>query len=666
MIDDFTQIVYIVIIGDEYKGISTYCGFNVDYFDRLPIFWEIIKFPTNIFEIGKNNQNQLKTRIKLRKAHKIIPLLYETYLQFQPKMPFHCIIYDSKVNTGIPKLHKKWKYSPLFIKYNQISKITYKSFFKHFKPLIESFIDNEACKKINFSYTVTLDSKFDFDLKIFNFTVYGGVPCFDFKRPNEEIKNDIFSINNSIQKILLCDGKKTNGIDLILTSAPFFSKKELEKVISNTPDEKKLLVKKICYQKSFKFDFEDTDDVFLGTRKNEFQLYQFCMGLVFEHYMCPIYQVEPGIQTEIRDAFLALQKVIKSKRFEEANYFYNKIEKYYDYRMLQNLPKNKLARIKIYSDAPIEFFVEPESQLPLLVSSNITKIPMTPGTDFFNQIGLLSDLIFENFNLFENILIIRSYKDSDTIKDDFISALKNIKKDSEINITIKDVSKACEVIETLNKAYTFSIVIFDCHGGIIEGSHGVLSLSAEDFDIWDARDFITYMPPIILFSSCLTNVYNNSAFSVANGFLAAGARATLATTTSVDSKASADYMIRIILRINDYLETLRNISGSKFRLYWSDMVCTVLRTCFVSDVLNFYKIDDNHKNMIYVTLKPKIYSDYKNWYNDLLYYLSNFLKKTETELRNEIKNQCLYFESLKYINLGNADKIIICSNEDVV
>ena len=67
-------------------------------------------------------------------------------------------------------------------------------------------------------------------------------------------------------------------------------------------------------ENAVKINLQDDNNVFLNTRINEFKVYQFCMGIVFEHYMCPIYQIETGLQITTNNGLLQAQKAVTSKK----------------------------------------------------------------------------------------------------------------------------------------------------------------------------------------------------------------------------------------------------------------------------------------------------------------------------------------------------------------
>lgn len=663
MLEDFLQIIYIVVLDEDYRGMTPFCGFNADYSDYLLVFWNIIEFPTNICEVGKNSANQLKTRIKLKRAHKIIPLYYDSYLRSEPEMPFYCVLYNSEKFQSLPKIKKNWKNEPFFIDFKEIKKITYKDFYKHYKKSIDNFFINYKS-----DYKIMLDPPSQFELKFFNTFIFTAVPCYSFNKLNNEIKEQIFQFNEGIQTILKLDGKKSNGIDFILTTAPLFSREELKNVLAKCPDKDRLIIKRLIYQKEFKYNLEDDNNDFLNTRINEFKLYQFCMGLVFEHYMCPIYQIEPGLQISTKNELLQAQKAALSKQTQIAKSFYYDVNLYYDSRIFKNMPYDRIARIKIYSDAPVEYFIDKRFKLPILVSSNITKIPMTPGTDFFNQISLLSD-VYVPFHELTKILVIKSFEDSESnkkIKNVFTDKLTRILKSLTITVTIKNVRTSLDVVELLNSSEDYSIVIFDCHGSIDKGSHGTLVLEEENFDIWEKRNLIKNIPPIVLFSCCLANVYNSSAFSIANGFLVAGVRATLATTTEVTADITADFMTKIILKIDEYAKLINKKKTEGEIIIWSDLMCNIFRALFVSEVLEHFKIKGENKIKISKQIEDLIFNSDLYWYETLILELKRILKIGERDLQEEILDKTIFFESLKYINLGNADKIKIYTDENLL
>lgn len=67
-------IHYLVIIDDTVNGFSPFCGYNHNLFFYKDIFNKILSFPLNIFELGKNWNSIIKTRVKLSQSHIIIPL----------------------------------------------------------------------------------------------------------------------------------------------------------------------------------------------------------------------------------------------------------------------------------------------------------------------------------------------------------------------------------------------------------------------------------------------------------------------------------------------------------------------------------------------------------------------------------------------------------------
>ena len=653
MFDDYTIIYYLVVFKDTNRGESIFCGFNNDYFNLLETFWDIIEYPISIWELDKEEYNIILRRTQLRMSHKIIPLTYESYEKMIPQMPFCCVVYDSVSFPNLPTIVKNWKVKPLFIKFEDTKTINNISFYKHYKkygaPIFKQFqvTLNKKCPN-------TFESPLK-NINIMNSFTY--LPCFSPNENDEDIWKRICDLNNLRQKISKRAGKT---IDCILTSFPIYSKNDLENnIMKHCPDDLKVYVNKLISQKSFSIDESICHNKYFSIRNNEKLLYLFCMGLVYQNYMCSMYQIPIGVQTDTKHEIYDLQKADNSKIPKVYRRLLDKINKYVHEDIVQTLPTYRIPKIKIYSDAPIEFYIDPIYNLPLLISSDITKVPMTPGTDFFNQIMYLSNLYISYEDL-SKILIIRSYADNADIKDDLINEINKIQKSlKSVKIDIKDVENSIELVNLFNELTDYNIVIFDCHGSqVLSESHGYLVLKEEKFDIWEKRFIIDNLPPIILFSTCVTNIYDMSANSIANGFLASGVRATLATTSSVKSIDSAIFMTRIIQRLDTFITAY---IGTKEELDWSDFICRTTRLFFIEDVLNYYCIDDDNKRAFLENIT--YYIDYGSikWYEILLNKLSFWTKKDINTLQGEIVYNLAYCESLKYISLGNADKIILFS-----
>lgn len=655
MTDDNLLIHYFLIISDDIKTSSPFAAFNPNLYPYINIIPIIQRFPIDIFELGKNDYSKADYRYKVSRGHKIITLMYDNYIKFIPKMKFSCIIYDSKKFPKLKSISKNWEVQPLYIELNNINNIKSDDFFYHFVKDATKYLNSNGCS-YNFKLEPPYNINFD---RIIDVLLKNMMPTFMIKGSREELQQEIRRANSLLIKTLSLGNHSSKYIDLIITSVPIIKNKKLEEIFLSKINETEIVsTKHLLNQKDYINEtIISENNSFFYDRYNEIYMYITCMKIVFENYHAPIIQLEPGIQTNTN---MYLTNINKSKtpekRKKSYKTFLDVVNSYYNNGFYEFIPTNKIPRIKIYSDGPAEFICHPTEKIPLLISTNICKIPMTPGADLFNQISTLSDT-YVSYSDLSNILIIRSFKDDDEIKYSFEKRLESTKQLTNLKIKIIDVNNTKEVIKVLNTNRSYNLVIFDCHGKQdLNDTYGVLQLKDEDFNIWHERDKIEYIPPIVLFSACQTNIYNNNTFSVANGFFAAGAKSSLATTCKVDPDLSADFMARILLKIDAYKELLKETIPE---ITWLDFLANIFRIFFINDILNHFQCDSDFKNQIIINETVYVNNADILWFQYLLQNLSKYLQKDIASLQNEILYDCGYCESLKYIILGNADKIIL-------
>ena len=562
-----------------------------------------------------------------------------------------CVIYDENKYPDIKNL-KKRKEKPFFIDINKIENITQKDFYDFFLPDVTEF-----CAKNNLQLNFQLEKDvYSSPTILFDSFVSVVLPAFLRKGNNQIMQSQIVKSNIIMQNILKLDKKSKEEIDCIFSTLPqypsYYIEDSFAKQIKNNSrlrKELKTVYKQMDYES---FCPEDTD--IYNKRFNEVELYITFMKLVFENYMCPLIQIQTGINFSANIFLQALNRTKNEKIPKVYNQFLTEINRYAVKEYLDFIPNNKIPRIKIYSDAPVEFFVNNEYHLPILISTNLCKVPMTPGTDFINQVSLLNET-YITYKELSNILIIRSFKSDDNIKYVLEEKLKTQKGIENLNLTFKDVKNSKELIDTLNHSSDYKIVIFDCHGKHSSNDlSGLLQLEEDDFDIWKERAGIECMPPIVLFSACQTNVYGNTMYSTASGFFAAGAKTILATTTSVEAISSAEFMVRLLLKI----AVLRNFLCEEFHeLTFLDLVSNVFRVSFITDILSTLKIEETYRKKIIEVVSIYINRESSMWYDFFIEQMGIQLGKSHKDILNIINNKIGYCESLKYILLGNADKI---------
>ena len=462
MTEDNLLIHYFLIISDDIKTLSPFAAFNQNlypYNDVIPI---IQRFPLDIFELGKNDYSMFDYRYRVCRGHKIITLMYDNYVKYIPTMKFSCIIYDSEKFPKLKSICKNWEVQPYYIELNNINNIKNDDFYNHFVKEANTYLNSIG---INYSFKLepplSIDSNIIIDTLIKNM-----MPTFIIKGSREELQQKIIIANNLLKNTLALGNHSSKYIDLIITSVPIIKNKKLEEIfLSKINENEKLSTKHLLNQKDYINDtIISENNSYFNDRYNEVYMYITCMKIVFENYHAPIIQLEPGIQTNTNMYLTNINKSkTKEKKLKTYRAFLDVVNNYYSIGFYEFIPTNKIPRIKIYSDGPAEFVSHPTENLPLLISSNICKIPMTPGVALFNHISSLSDTYISYSDL-SNILIIRSFKeDTDEdklIKYSFENRLKSTNQLTNLNIRIVDVNNSTDVINTLNTNTNYNVRVY--------------------------------------------------------------------------------------------------------------------------------------------------------------------------------------------------------------
>lgn len=312
----------------------------------------------------------------------------------------------------------------------------------------------------------------------------------------------------------------------------------------------------------------------------------------------------------------------------------------------------------ICSDFPLEWLYF--GKLPLMISHEVSKIPMTPGNMLTQYCAAGSGLQIPS-SAFEEILVIRSFKDTDRLKYLLERAIKGFPISEKTKVRFVDVSKATELMDVLNEFHG-ALVIFDCHGSH-EGSEGTgwLAIGDEKLNTWELAH-IARIPPIVLLSACLTSAIGGSHASVANGLLRSGALSVLGTFLPVHGLESAIFMARIIFRIDAFLPALKR--AGREMATWRTLISTFMRMSYTTDFLNYFqnvekilRHDDYMK--LHMDCNLRINSLQLNWFEKMLSDLATVTEKTEDELIEMVQVNNPLMETMLYCQHGRPELITI-------
>lgn len=325
------------------------------------------------------------------------------------------------------------------------------------------------------------------------------------------------------------------------------------------------------------------------------------------------------------------------------------------------LVSSRSQSAKICSDAPIEWTYL--DKLPMMISHEVSKIPMTPG-NLLGQFSMIGKGLVIPEAALKDILVIRSFQNHDKIKFMLQTAIALFKVEDRITIRFVDVSNAQEVISALNQ-YSGAIVVFDCHGGHDGDSKpGFLKVGREKLDVWSLAG-IARVPPIVLLSACSTYAIGGSHASVANGFLRCGALSVIGTFLPVDAIKSSVVIARIIFRIHSFLPAVKSLKYES--ISWRTFISGFLRMSYATDVLKYFEelnlIGKEQYANIHMRANQEINLLNSSWYENLLDSVANHSGKTIDEVFTLVKEGRPLLETMLYCQLGRPELITILIDE---
>lgn len=320
---------------------------------------------------------------------------------------------------------------------------------------------------------------------------------------------------------------------------------------------------------------------------------------------------------------------------------------------------------KICSDAPIEWVYL--GDLPLMISHEVSKIPMTPG-NMLLQFASLGAPTAIPARALQNVLVIRSFSNHDKIKKFLEVAIGCFPLENGTTVEFVDVTSISEVIAALNK-FDGAIVIFDCHGdhgGIAQP--GWLQIGKERLDSWDLHNKAR-VPPIVMLSACSTFSVGGSHASVANGFLRSGALSVIGTMLPVDAAKSSAFIARIMFRLDAFLPAVHKLGYNL--ISWRTLISLFFRMSYATDVLRHFMdmehlITRDQYTKIHANTNHRINLFDSSWYEAMLEEVSEASGLPSPDLLFKIKDENPFLETMLYCQLGRPEllNIFLAGKED--
>jgi len=136
----------------------------------------------------------------------------------------------------------------------------------------------------------------------------------------------------------------------------------------------------------------------------------------------------------------------------------------------------------------------------------------------------------------------------------------------------------------------------------------------------------------------------------------------LATNSSIDSDIAAEFIARILYRINDYIPIVLEYRDP-YPLTWLEFISGMQKMAYLTEILK-YQLETNQLSqesyfLIHEKGNTMINSNKKHWFETVIQMLSSEIGMKQAELLEQLRLNKTFPDALKYVLLGNADRIFI-------
>lgn len=302
--------------------------------------------------------------------------------------------------------------------------------------------------------------------------------------------------------------------------------------------------------------------------------------------------------------------------------------------------------------------------LPLCVQKDITRVPVTPGNLFVEQV-LPKKYMHLTTSDFEEVLILSALNEDDPISKFFDNALAGFEPyfRDKIRVRTERIRNEGDLVSALN-SYNGSIVIFDGHGGHAKDKPAELQLLEESIDIWQLRRKRPRVPPVVVLSACDTHAADRNHATTANGFLAIGARTVLGSVFPIDARDAASFVARLLYRVAEFVPASHKVFNRS--LSWLEIMGGMIRMQLLTDFCRRMEskglIDHVTYKAIHVAGNMAI-NGRDDWpYETVITALSKHgvdEKRAWHELRSAVANST----AISYLQMGCPETIIVHPDE---
>jgi hypothetical protein len=206
------------------------------------------------------------------------------------------------------------------------------------------------------------------------------------------------------------------------------------------------------------------------------------------------------------------------------------------------------------------------------------------------------------------------------------------------------------------------MIIFDCHGGYAaKGGIGSIIVGGQPLDAWDLQDKCR-LPPIVIFSACDTHPIDGSHGSIANAAFVLGATSVLGTMLPIRAMTAASFVGRLILRIAAFIPEAAKIRDM---LTWREVISGMIRMAYTSEVRRIlttqagWRLKPGGSDRVQFIANTAINNRRSDWFEQFVSAMATESEKKEVEVRVAILRWAALTDSLKYVQLGSPENIVI-------
>lgn len=393
------------------------------------------------------------------------------------------------------------------------------------------------------------------------------------------------------------------------------------------------------------------------------------LGMLSSATLCPVLRLEPKLNSVRADA-AELARCVRAAGMHRA-WKESRMVRLMGQKMRASIHAEFLKRIdaketgsieglKLITDLPLELM--PSNGIPLGLRFNVSRVSPVPGNMFWQICNLPPVRIPKE--AFYDVLIIRSFESSDPIRtalQDAVASVEGTAGFSRLKYRFVDVSTSDQFVAAVNE-HKGAVMVFDGHGKYDAGlGIGRLVVGGTTLDAWALKRECE-LPPVVMFSACDTQPIDGSHGSVATSAFALGARAVLGTMLPVNAGHAAILMARMFLRIDMFLPVAAKHLPV---MTWRHVVSGMLRmshTVEASRTLNARAqlgMSRDALSRIQMASNVAINSWDPSWYDAWIEEIAKESGRADGEIRILLEKHVGLTDAMKYVQLGNPERVMI-------